>query len=79
MAMYKIHKSSVKTIRANDPKFLITDGYITTPRAAFEIDNRCPYEYRMVIDECLRNGWLRSVANITERELLFIGLNKDKK
>lgn len=68
-------KSSIRTIKSDDPLFTITDGVIVSPRAGFEINNSCPYEYRMVISECIRNGWLKPVATVTDRELLFIGLS----
>ena len=43
-------------------------------RAGFEISNRCPAEYKVVLQECINNGWLKPVAYMTERELLFSGL-----
>jgi hypothetical protein len=46
------------------------------PRAGFEISQGCPKEYKMIINECIRNGWLTPVANVTERELIFMGLTK---
>jgi hypothetical protein len=46
------------------------------PRAGFEINHGCPTEYKMIINECIRNGWLKPVANVTERELIFMGLTK---
>ena len=70
------HKSSIKTINANHPAFVITDGVMIAPRAGFEIDKRCPSEYRMIIVECMQNGWIKPVANITEKELIFFGLSK---
>lgn len=70
------HTSSIKTIKANHPAFIITDGLMIAPRAGFEIDERCPSEYRMIIIECMRNGWIKPVANFTEKELIFFGLSK---
>jgi hypothetical protein len=71
------HKSQIKTIKSNDRKFLINDGLIVAPRAGFEISKSCPYEYRLIINECLQNGWLQPVAHVTEKELLFIGLSNE--
>jgi hypothetical protein len=48
-----------------------------TPRAGFEINAQCPREYKMIISECINNGWLKPVAHVTERELLFMGLSND--
>lgn len=71
------HKSSIKTIKANHPAFIVTDGLITAPRAGFEINEKCPHEYRMIITECINRGWLLPVANITEKEFVIYGLSKE--
>ncbi len=68
------HKSQIKTIRQGDPRFLIKDNLMVSPRAGFEITLGCPKEYRAIISECIDRGWLKPIANITERELLFLGL-----
>jgi hypothetical protein len=71
---FTLHKSQLRTIRQNDPNFFIQDGFVRAPRAGFNISQGCPKEYRMIILECMNNGWLTPVAHITERELLFMGL-----
>ena len=72
-----IHKTQIKTIKQEDPRFRIWDEFIIAHRAGFEIDQRCPREYRMIISECIECGWLKPVAYMTERELVFAGLNND--
>jgi hypothetical protein len=47
------------------------------PRAGFNISQGCPKEYRMIILECMNNGWLTPVAHVHERELLFMGLSDE--
>jgi len=74
---FSIHQSKVRTLKQNDPNFLIKDKFVVAPRAGFEISNNCPKEYRLIIQECINYGWLKPVANITERELLFMGLSND--
>lgn len=69
-------KSKIKTIRQNDPNFIITDQFTVAPRAGFEINRNCPREYKLIIAECINNGWLKPIANLTERELIFTGLSK---
>jgi len=71
MINYKPTKSSIKCLKSGDTNFRITDGVIVTARAGFEISNSCPYEYKMVINECLRNGWLKPVAYVHENDLLL--------
>lgn len=65
------HQSSIRTIKAGEPKFNIVDGPVLAPRAGFEINNKCPSEYRTIIVECLNRGWLLPVANIKDTELFW--------
>jgi hypothetical protein len=51
--------------------FVITDGFVTAARAGFEIDARCPNEYRQIIQACLEYGWLKPVACMTAEEQLM--------
>lgn len=71
------HKSQIRTIKPNDRRFLIDDGWMISPRAGFEISSGCPTEYKMILRECINNGWLQPVAYMTEREILFMGLSSD--
>jgi hypothetical protein len=73
---YTTHKSQVRSIKQGDPKFYIHDKFTSTPRAGFEISQRCPENYISLIQECISHGWLKPVAHVTERELIFMGLTK---
>jgi len=73
---YTIHRSQVHTIRQEDPNFTIQDGITITPRAGFEISNDCPRQYKLMIMEAIKNGWLQPIASVTERELIFAGLTR---
>ncbi len=72
-----LRKSQIRTLKKSDPNFNIVDQFVVAPRAGFEIDLGCPKEYRAVISECIERGWLRPVANVTERELIFMGLSRE--
>lgn len=72
----KIHHSSIKTIKPDDPHFMIYDNMMIAPRAGLEISAHCPAGYKKVIEDCVRYGWLKPIAHISEKELLFIGLTK---
>jgi hypothetical protein len=74
---YTFHKSQIRTIKPGDPNFVITDGLVQTNRAGIEISQRCPSNYAKIIAECINHGWIKPVASVTERELLFIGLSHD--
>ena len=67
----KIYESSIKTLRPSDPNFNIVDKFIVTPRAGIEISKKCPYEFRLIITQCLNEGWLIPVANIRDRDLFW--------
>lgn len=71
------HQSQIRTIKQSDPRFNIKDKFLMAPRAGFEISQQCPREYKMIISECIGNGWLKPVAHVTERELLFMGISND--
>ena len=62
-------KSNILTIRQDDPRFLLTDGITMSPRAGFEINQLCPKEYKMIISECINNGWLKPVAYVYGKQL----------
>jgi hypothetical protein len=74
---FTTHQSTIHTIRQNDRNFFIQDNFTVTPRAGFEISRRCPENYQDLIQECIRHGWLKPVAHMTEREMLFIGLTDE--
>ena len=74
--MFTTTKCQIRTLKHDDPNFYIQDQFVISPRAGFEINQQCPREYKLIISECIRNGWLKPIANITERELLFMGLSK---
>jgi hypothetical protein len=71
------HQSQVRTIRSGDPNFMINDGFVTTPRAMLHVLPECPNYVRDIIQTASAQGWIKSVANVTERELIFMGLTKN--
>lgn len=73
----KLHRSQLRTIKQTDPRFYINDGFVRAPRAGFHILPECPLAYKTVIEECVKNGWLKPIAHVTERELIFMGLSSD--
>jgi hypothetical protein len=73
---YTVHQSQIRTIKPGDPNFVIIAGLEQAHRAGIEISQRCPKNYKDLILECIQHGWLKPVANVTERELIFMGLTK---
>ena len=68
---YTIHRSQIHTIRQEDPNFTIQDGITIAPRAGFEISNDCPRQYKLMIMEATKNGWLQPIAYIKESEYMW--------
>jgi hypothetical protein len=61
----------IKAIRPGDPDFIIIDGFMMADRAGFEISNNMPYEYKLIIYECLKNKWLKPIAYMKESEYVW--------
>jgi len=61
----------IKTIRKDDPDFRIDNGIVMAPRAGFEISNDCPRQYKLMIIEAIKNGWLQPVAYMKESEYVW--------
>jgi len=70
-------QSQIRTIRPGDKNFTITDGLVVTNRAGFEVGTNCPKEYRSVLTMALNAGWIKPIAYVTEREMLFMGLTNN--
>ena len=66
-----------KTLRAKDADFTFSpDGLTLVPRASFEVNKECPQEYRLIIAECIGNGWLKPVAHMRDTEYTMELLRK---
>ena len=70
-------QSQIRTIRPGDRNFTITDGFTQANRAGFEISNNCPAEYKSIFITAIKAGWIKPIAHITERELIFMGLTNN--
>jgi hypothetical protein len=66
-----------RTIRPGDKNFTITDGIMGTNRAGFEISEDCPDLYKNTLIRALNSGWIKPIAHVTERELIFMGLTNN--
>jgi hypothetical protein len=69
-----VTKSKINTVKQGDPKFMLHDGMVVCPRAGFEINQQCPREYKLIIAECINNGWLKPVAHVYGKELTMDAL-----
>jgi len=73
---YTIHKTQVHAIREDDKNFRIQDGFVSYPRAMIHVLPECPQDVREMINWASSSGYLKCVAHVTERELIFMGLTK---
>jgi hypothetical protein len=69
--MFSVYSSRIRTIQQGDDNFIIQDNLTLSSRAGFEIDQRCPREHLLVIQECIQYGWLRPVAYVKDSELMW--------
>jgi hypothetical protein len=66
-----------KTLRSTDADFKFSpNGLTIVPRASFEVSKECPREYRLIIAECIGNGWLQPVAHMRDVEYTMELLRK---
>jgi len=68
---YTIINKTIKTIRRGEPDFHIDNGITIAPRAGFEISNKCPSQYKLMIVEAIRNGWVEPVAYMKDSEYMW--------
>jgi hypothetical protein len=69
-------KNKIKQVKEGDRLWLIRNGLYLTPRAGFEINNSCPREYKLVLQECMANGWLKPVAYMRDDEYTWESLKE---
>lgn len=68
---YTVANNTIHTIRPEDPDFVIRDGFRTSVRAGFEIDQQCPGDIRSYIVSAIDRGWLTPVAYVHDTELVW--------
>lgn len=76
-SIFAVEKSNIHCIKPGDRHFKIQGPLIQSDRASIEISSSCPNTYAQVILECYNRGWIKPVAYVTDRELVFIGLSND--
>lgn len=64
-------RNKIKQIKPNDPLWHIKSGLYMTPRAGFQINEKCPKEYRAIIAQCINSGWLQPIAYMCDDEYMW--------
>jgi hypothetical protein len=67
-------ESKIRTIRSGDRKFMLNDGFVICPRAGFEINEKCPTEYKQMLMTALDLGWIKPIAHVYGKELTLDAL-----
>jgi hypothetical protein len=66
-----------KTLRQKDVDFTFSpDGIRLVPRASFEINDKCPTEYKQMLMTALDLGWIKPVAHMRDTEYTMELLKK---
>jgi hypothetical protein len=60
-----------KELKRDDAHFFMTDGIKVVPRAGIEISKSCPYNYQQILADCIDRGWVKPVAYIKTKELIW--------
>jgi hypothetical protein len=66
-----------KQLRPGHPDFSFREGSMVITRAAFEISNNCPAEYKSIFVTAINAGWLKPVAYISDEEYMIMQLSKE--
>jgi len=75
--MFKTAKHTYRTLKPKDPDFSFSpDGITLVPRASIAISQRCPENYKDLIQECVNYGWLLPVAHMRDTEYTMELLQK---
>ena len=67
---------NVKEIKQGDKLWHIYNGLTVTPRAGFQISDKCPYEYRAILRECIHHGWIKPIAYMRDDEYAWESLKE---
>lgn len=71
----KPKKKFVK-VTQNDPTWIQTDGFAMYTRAGLEISPDCPTSHSWIIQHAINVGWLKQVAYVDEKSLMWETLKK---
>jgi hypothetical protein len=58
-------------ISDSDQHFYMNDGIKIVPRASIEVKKNIPYNYKLIISECMERGWVKPVAHVKTKELFW--------
>ena len=67
--MIKQTNAGYRQILSSDADFTFSpDGIAVIPRASLHISQRCPENYKLLLIECIQQGWIKPVAHMRHSE-----------
>lgn len=76
MIKYEETFTKYVTIKQGDENWLMEDSYKLVPRAYIEISEDCPDFYKYYMQEGFKNGWVKLVAYVRDRDYMWEKLEK---
>ncbi len=67
-------KKDVRTIRSDDPNFMINDGIVSYPRAMIHILPNCPRNVQETVNWAVAQGYIKPVAHVYGKEITMDSL-----
>lgn len=69
-------KHEIKAIRQGEPNFMLTDGFVSYPRAMIHILPECPRNVVDTLNWAISQGYVKTVAHVQGKELSWERLTK---
>ena len=69
---FTVSESPWVTLREGDPSFQLQGPYTLADRASIEFTDRCPPEYRSMIIQARKQGWIKPVAVVPKDDPTYM-------
>ena len=67
-------EKTIRTIKPGDKLFKIRIGLMMSDRPCLDVSWDCPNHIARLIIDAYNRGWVKAVANVTEKEYVLLGL-----
>lgn len=67
---------SVRELFPSDIGFKFVEDKVEYPRAVIHINECCPDDYRNIVSLCQAKGWIKPIAYVPTKELVWEKLSK---
>lgn len=74
--MYTVSGKTFIEITSGEDLWYMTDGIKLVPRAAIQITDECPDNFKSIIREAIYCGYIEPIAYMSERDYLWGTLEK---